>query len=104
MPSFRILLRALRRSISLRRLAVEVNLGLDDPAKTAELSGYVWSVSWLANLLPNTSFVVTPVFEGAKLEGSASASLRVTLLPLVAGFLGAYSKRPFRALLREVRG
>jgi len=80
-----------------------VNLGLDDPARTAELSGYVWSVAWLANLLPNTSFAFTPVFGGPTLEGSAAASLRVRLLPLVAAFLRAYSKKSFRAFLREVR-
>ena len=103
-PSFMILFRALRKSVSFRRLCLEVKLGLDDPAETAAFSGYIWIVSRLVNLLPNSSFTFSPNFDKPGLDGSVAADLRMRLLPLVIGFLRAYAKKPFRAFLGEVRG
>ena len=102
-PSFAILLRAVKRSISLHRLSVKVNFGLDDPADTAALAGYIWTLSWMLNRLPNASFSFAPEFGMERFGGSAAGDLGVRVLPLATGFLRAYAKKPFRAFIREMR-
>jgi hypothetical protein len=102
-PSLTILLRAFRRSVSVRKLSASLNVGLGDPAETATFTGYVWAFTRAANLRPGTSLVVEPDLDRPRLDGSVNAEVGVRLLPLVVGFLRAYSKRPFRSLIREAR-
>jgi len=102
-PSLMILLRAFRRSVSVRTLSAYVNVGLGDPAETATLAGYVWAFTRAVGLPPRASLVVKPDLDRPRLDGSVNAEVGVRLLPLVVGFLRAYSKRPFRTLIREAR-
>jgi hypothetical protein len=96
--------RSFRSAVSIRRVAVDVDFGLDDPADTALAAGYVWSVAWILNASPRFSLTLRPDMDRLRLDGSVVAQARVRLLPLVAGFTRAYLHRPFRQLIREVRG
>ena len=102
-PSLVILFRAFRRSVSIRKFSALVNLGLGDPAETALISGYFWAFSWAINLLPGTSIILKPDLDRPRLDGSARGELSIRLLPLAVGFLRAFTKKPFRALVREAR-
>jgi hypothetical protein len=102
-PSLVGILKGFGRAVRFRRLSIDVSFGVGDPADTAVLAGYLWSVAWALDLLPRTSLALHPDMERVRLDGSVSAELGVRLLPIAAAFLMAYTKRPFRRLLREVR-
>jgi hypothetical protein len=91
------------RAVRFRRLSIDVSFGVGDPAETAVLAGYLWSFAWAFDLLPRTSLALHPDMERARLDGSVSAELGVRLLPIAEAFLIAYTKKPFRRLLREAR-
>ena len=91
------------RAVRFRRLSIDVSFGVGDPADTAVLAGYLWSFAWAFDLLPRTSLSLRPDMERARLDGSVSAELGVRLLPIAEAFLIAYTKKPFRRLLREAR-
>ena len=91
------------RAVRFRRLSIDVSFGVGDPADTAVLAGYLWSFAWAFDLLPRTSLSLRPDMERARLSGSVSAELGVRLLPIAEAFLIAYTKKPFRRLLREAR-
>ena len=77
--------------------------GLGDPADTAVLAGYLWSFASIFNRIPSVSLSFRTEFEMTSLEGSMEAEARVTMLFLAIGFLRAYTKKPFRQLIKEVR-
>ncbi len=101
--AFAIIVGSIRRAVTIRRVSADVTFGLGDPAETALLAGYLWSVTWIPNLSPRISLSVRPDLESVRLDGSISAQSSVTLFPLVVGFLRAYSQRSFRLLIKEVR-
>jgi hypothetical protein len=102
-PSLVGILRSFGRAIRFRRLSMDVSFGVGDPADTAVLAGYLWSFAWALDLLPRTSLSLHPDMERARLDGYVSAELGVRLLPIVVAFLIAYTKKPFRRLIKEAR-
>jgi hypothetical protein len=102
-PSLVGIFKSFGRAVRLRRLSIDVSFGVGDPAETAVLAGYLWSVAWAFDLVPRTSLSLRPDMERARLDGSASAELGVRLLPIAQAFLIAYTKKPFRRLLKEAR-
>jgi len=102
-PSLVGILRSFGRAVRFRRLSIDVSFGVGDPADTAVLAGYLWSFAWALDFLPRTSLSLRPDMERERLDGSVSAELGVRLLPIAQAFLMAYTKKPFRRLLREVR-
>jgi len=102
-PVLLVLARSFRRAIHLQRLEINFAFGLGDPVDTAITAGYIWSFAWILNLLPSVSFSFRPDFEMVGLDGSIKAEAKVRMLFLVIGFLRAYSKKPFRKLVKEVR-
>ena len=102
-PSLMRIFSGLRRGVRFRRISIEVDFGVGDPADTAVLAGYLWSVAWAFDFLPRASLSLRPDMERARLDGSVSAELGVRLLPIAVAFLMAYTKRPFRRLVSEAR-
>jgi hypothetical protein len=102
-PSLVGVLKGLQRAVRFRRLSIDVAFGIGDPAETAVLAGYLWSFAWAFELLPRSSLSLRPDLERARLDGTVSAELRVRMLPIVVAFLAAYTKKPFRRLIGEVR-
>ena len=94
---------SIRKAVSIRRVSVDVTFGLGDPAETALLAGYIWSVAWIPTLSQKISLSIRPDLETIRLEGSIMAQSSVRLFPLVTGFLRAYTRRSFRRLIKEVR-
>ncbi|MDA4112004.1 MAG: DUF2953 domain-containing protein [Thaumarchaeota archaeon] len=102
-PAFVILARSVRRAINLRRLDLDLVFGLGDPAETAIVAGYLWSFAWVLDRIPGISFAFRPAFQEIQFNGSLNAEVRVRVLPILLGFLRAYTKKPFRQLIGEVR-
>ncbi len=102
-PALAGIARGFWRGTRLRRLSIDLALGTGDPADTAILAGYLWSLAWIIDLVPRVTFSLHPDMERARLDGSVDAELRVRLLPIMVALLMAFTKRPFRLLLREVR-
>ena len=98
-----ILLSAFRKSISVQSLSATLTFGLDDPAETATIGGYLLSLASMVNTIPMASLSIYPSFQGVQLEGSIAAELKVRLLRIVGAFIRSYSKKPFRDLLSVMR-
>ena len=103
LPSLVGVLKGLQRAVRFRKLSIDVAFGIGDPADTAVLAGYLWSFAWALELLPRFSLSLRPDLERARLDGAISAELRVRMLPILVAFLIAYTKKPFRRLIGEVR-
>jgi len=99
-----LILDAFRKSIKIKRVSASLTFGIeDDPAETATVCGYLWSLALVVNALPRSSLMVYPSFEGERLDGSIAAELRVRLLRIVVAFIRSYFKKPFRDLVSTIR-
>jgi hypothetical protein len=103
-PAFLSILKDLIRSIELDGISCNLRFGLDDPALTAVLSGYLWSVASASGLL-HADVLLEPCFDGERLEGSLMARLRARMLWIVvAAFRGLCEKQTRRLMAKVVRG
>mgnify|MGYP001195803823 CR=1 FL=1 len=91
------------KSILFKKISCHLCFGLDDPAQTAIISGYLWSIaSVLSPFRPKIS--IEPWFEGERLEGEFMAEIEVRLLYTVFAVIQALRKREIRLLFREMLG
>lgn len=67
------------RSISMERISCRLSFGLDDPADTAAMSGYLWSIASVIGLY-RANICIEPYFEGERLDGSLLAEVKARLL------------------------
>lgn len=95
--------RSIVKSVSMRRLYCDVLIGLADPADTAMVSGYLWSLASAVNVSPEFHMSVTPDFSSERLDGSIAAELKFRLLWVVVALVGALTKKPVRQLFRGMR-
>lgn len=103
-PAFRILFRSLRKATRVSKLHGNVRFGTGDPADTALIAGYLWSFSALVRLaFPASDLVVQPNLTNELVEGSIDAEARIRAGYLASGLIRAYSKKPFRKFISEVR-
>ncbi len=97
------LIPAFLRSIKLKNLSLDLNLGFYSPVDTAMINGYIWSISSILNTIPLISISTTPDFQKSKLDGSIELNLKLKLLWIVIAFLKAFTKKPVRDLVRSIR-
>jgi len=102
-PALANILLDLLKSILFKKLSCRLCFGWDDPAQTAIISGYLWS---LASVLDpfQAKISIEPWFEGERLEGEFMAEIEARLLWSVFAVIKALRKREIRLLLREVLG
>jgi hypothetical protein len=93
----------LLKSICFKMSTCRLCFGLNDPAQTAIVSGYLW---FLASALGTSSAKVSidPWFEGERLEGEIIAEIEARLLSPILAVIKAMRVREIRLLLREMRG
>jgi hypothetical protein len=103
LPAFMIIGRSARRAFNIRRMDLRFAFGSGDPAETAMLAGYLWSILWIVNLIPRVSIAFQPVFETEELNGTLNIEVKIRALPLVIGFIHAYTKKPFRQFIKQAR-
>jgi hypothetical protein len=97
------LIPAFLRSITLKNLSLDLNLGFYSPVDTAMINGYIWSISSILNNIPLISISTTPDFQESKLEGSFELNLKLKLLWIVIASLKAFTKKPVRDLVGSIR-
>jgi Protein of unknown function (DUF2953) len=103
-PALETLLRAVRRGLRVKKLHADLTLGTGDPADTALVAGVLWSFAGIVGAsIPAADLSVHPDLMNEKLEASVDGDLRVRLAYPVVGFIRAYTKKPFRRLISEVR-
>lgn len=103
-PAFEIPIRFLGKSVRIKNLDVTVVIGTGDPADTALLAGGLWSLSSLfCTLFPTSNISVQPDLIDASFNASVKAELRVRVGYAAIGFMRAYTKRPFRRFISEIR-
>ena len=94
-------LKSLARSIHVEHILCKITLGLNDPADTALVCGFIWA-STSAVSQPGTHIRVDPFFEGRRLAGSLDAEIRGRLLWVFVACINALRETPIRRLLKEL--
>jgi Protein of unknown function (DUF2953). len=93
----------LLKTIDFEGLSCHLCFGLDDPADTAVLSGYLWSVASTLGLFRADIFI-EPYFEGERLEGVFEAELKTRLIWIAKAVINAFLEKEIRSLIRDVAG
>jgi hypothetical protein len=96
-------LRDLLKTIVFEKLSCRLCFGLNDPADTAVLSGYLWSVASTLGLFRANVFI-EPCFEGERLEGLFEAKLKTRLIQIALAVINALRETEIRSLIRDVAG
>jgi hypothetical protein len=102
-PSLAKILRDLQKSIHFKKSSCRLCFGLDDPAQTAIISGYLWFLASALGFFPAKIFI-EPWFEGERLEGELVAKIEVRLWWAVFAMIQGLREREIRLLLREMLG
>ncbi len=80
-PAIMNFLMDLLKTIVFERLSCRLCFGLNDPADTAVMSGYLWSVASTLGIFRANVFI-EPCFEGERLEGLFEAELKTRLIQI----------------------
>jgi hypothetical protein len=102
-PYLKRILNAFIRSLSIVRFSLSLTIGLDSPADTAVMSGYLWALASVVNVFPKAHLSVKPDFQEKKLDASMMAELKIRLLWIAVAFIRAFTKRSVRRLFRKMR-
>jgi len=96
-------LKDLLKTIVFEKLYCRLCFGLNDPADTAVMSGYLWSVASTLRLFRANVFI-EPYFEGERLEGVFEAELKARLIQIAIAVINALRKKEIRSLIRDFAG
>jgi hypothetical protein len=96
-------LRDLLKSIRVKKFSSRLCFGLNDPAQTAIICGYIWFLASALGFFPASIFI-EPWFEGERLEGEIMAEIEVRLLWSAFAVVQILRVRETRLLLREMLG
>lgn len=103
LPHFERILIAIYRSVYLERFWFNLKVGLDSPVDTAMIAGVFWSMNSIINTIPRVTVTVRPQFMEPVLEGEVELEFKIRLLWIVAESIRAFTKKPVRNLISEVR-
>jgi hypothetical protein len=101
LPALMRFLKNLIKSVDIDKIICRISFGLNDPAETAVLSGYLWSLASAVGL-SNTNIFIDPRFDEERLEGDLAADLKARLLWVVVALLLALREDKLRKLLRQM--
>ncbi|MDQ1261553.1 MAG: hypothetical protein QG575_734 [Euryarchaeota archaeon] len=102
-PALAKILWDLLKSIHFKKISCRLCFGLNDPAQTAIICGYLWSLASAIGIF-STNISIDPWFEGERLEGELIAEIEARLLWPVFAVIKAMRVREIRLLLREMLG
>ena len=102
-PAIMNFLMDLLKTIVFEKLSCRLCIGLNDPADTAVMSGYLWSVASTLGLFRANVFI-EPCFEGERLEGLFEAKLKTRLIQIALAVINTLREKEIRSLIREVAG
>jgi hypothetical protein len=102
-PAMAKIIRYLLKSIHINQSSCRLCFGLDDPAQTAIISGYLWFLTSALGIFP-ARILIEPCFAGERLEGELVADIEARPLWPVFAVILALREREIRLLLREMLG
>lgn len=79
-------------------------MGLESPADTALFTGYIWAFTYPLNALTRINTIITPDFDRRILDGNLELDVKLKLGGVVIEAIRAYTKKPVRELIHELRG
>ena len=97
------LVNAFYRSVTLEKFSMNLTLGMESPADTALFTGYIWSVTYPLNAITRIDAVITPDFDRRVLDGDLEVDVSLKLIWIVVEAIRAYTKKPVRELIGEMR-
>jgi len=97
------LITACYRSVSLEKFSLKLTLGMESPADTALFTGYIWSFTYPLNAITRIDAVITPDFDRRVLDGDLEVDVSLKLIWIVVAAVRAYTKKPVRELIGEMR-
>ncbi|MEG3225285.1 MAG: hypothetical protein BME94_07165 [Methanobacteriales archaeon Met13] len=103
-PHLKRILQALLNSMKLEKLSLDLNLGLESPADTAVVTGYIWAFTESTRYLIPADISVTPDFQNQIMDGSFNIDIKMKLLRITLNLIRAITKKPVRSLFNELRG
>ncbi len=103
LPHIYRLIAAFYRSVTLEKFSLNLTLGMESPADTALFTGYIWSFTYPLNALTRIDAVITPDFQKRVLDGNFQMIISLQLIWIVAEAIRAYTKKPVREMIKEMR-
>jgi hypothetical protein len=103
LPHFEKVFFAFIKSITLERFDLDFILGLESPVDTAQMAGFFWSLLPMVNLVPKISINMRPIFMKTTFEGNLEIELKIKLIWIVFESLKAFTKKPVRNFISEIR-
>ncbi len=97
------LITAFLGSFTLKKLSVDITMGMESPADTALFTGYIWSFTYPFNTITPFNITITPDFQRRILEGDFAVEVNFKLIKIVTEAIRAYTKKPVRELINEIR-
>jgi len=97
------LITAFYRSVTLEKFSLNLTLGMESPADTALFTGYIWSFTYPLNALTRIDAVITPDFQRRVLDGNFQMIINLKLIWIVVEAIRAYTKKPVREMIQEMR-
>ena len=94
---------AFLKSTNFQKFSFKLVLGLGSPYDTALISGYLYALMPLLNLIPKSCFIFEPNFQKEGVEANINLKIRIKLLWIVIESLKAITKKPVKSLLNELR-
>ncbi|HMK53322.1 MAG TPA: DUF2953 domain-containing protein [Methanobacteriaceae archaeon] len=104
LPHLKRILWALFYSTKIEKLSFNLNLGLESPADTAIVTGYIWAFTESTRYFIPMEIFVTPDFQNQVMDGSFNLKLKLKLLKITTELIRAITKKPVRSLFNELRG
>jgi hypothetical protein len=100
------ILRSFIDSIKIKELRLDLQLGLESPADTAMITGYIWAFTQSTRYLmpPSLDISVHPDFENKILDGFFNLKIQFRLYSVSKELIRALTKKPVRSLVSELRG
>jgi hypothetical protein len=93
----------LGRSISIKNFSGWLCFGLNDPAQTAIISGYIWFFASLFGV-SLADLTIEPWFDGLRLEGKMDLEIRARLISPIWAGVKSLRRKEIRRLVREMLG
>ncbi|HHT18673.1 MAG: DUF2953 domain-containing protein [Euryarchaeota archaeon] len=92
------------RSFIIEKIFLDLTMGLESPADTALFTGYIWAFTYPLNALTRINTIITPDFDRRILDGNLELDVKLKLGGVVIEAIRAYTKKPVRELIHELRG
>lgn len=103
LPHLMRIFKAFLKSIKIESFGANLKLGLGSPYETAMISGYLYALMPLLNIIPKIYISFDPDFQKERIELNTDLKISIRLLWIVIELFRAIIKKPIRDLIGELR-